>query len=279
MLTPLARAAAVFEGVLIAAGLGVLARLYVRQRRRSEAAPPAPAFPPWPGTGADLLLFLFAIVAGALVVSLVAGFALRFVHVGVPTANFMLSVAPVGPGFLAGIAGFHFAMHRLQPSRPGRDGRALVRGGATLLAAFPFVAATTLAWGALLEAAGVHVAEQTVAQLFQELPTLSTKVGFGLFACVVAPFNEELIFRAGIFRWLRGRVPRWWAIVLSALIFGGAHWALDPRNGADSFLPLVAFGIALAYAYERTGRISTTMIAHALFNLNTLLGICAGLNT
>ena len=38
-------------------------------------------------------------------------------------------------------------------------------------------------------------------------------------------------------------------------------------------------GVVFSIAYERTGHIATTMIAHSLFNLNTIMLVLVGLNT
>jgi membrane protease YdiL (CAAX protease family) len=45
-----------------------------------------------------------------------------------------------------------------------------------------------------------------------------------------------------------------------------------------SFAPLVALGVVFSLAYERTGRISTSIIAHALFNITTTVLVMAGLD-
>ncbi|MFA5056810.1 MAG: CPBP family intramembrane glutamic endopeptidase, partial [Opitutaceae bacterium] len=46
-----------------------------------------------------------------------------------------------------------------------------------------------------------------------------------------------------------------------------------------SFLPLCVLGVIFAMAYERTGRIAVPMLAHALFNLNTLLLVLSGIGS
>ena len=45
-----------------------------------------------------------------------------------------------------------------------------------------------------------------------------------------------------------------------------------------SLAPLVALGVVFSLAYERTGRISTTILAHAFFNATTTLLILAGVD-
>jgi membrane protease YdiL (CAAX protease family) len=51
------------------------------------------------------------------------------------------------------------------------------------------------------------------------------------------------------------------------------------HGSATAFLPLFALGVFFALAYERTGRIAVPMIAHALFNLHTILLVMAGVTT
>ena len=57
---------------------------------------------------------------------------------------------------------------------------------------------------------------------------------------------------------------------MPALLFGALHANLS------SFVPLVALGLIFSLAYERTGRIGTTIVAHGLFNLNTIVLILCG---
>jgi len=90
-------------------------------------------------------------------------------------------------------------------------------------------------------------------------------------AAIVAPITEELIFRAGLFRYLRTRIPRALALILPALLFALLHGNLA------AFTPLCALGVFFALAYERTGSIAVPMIAHALFNLHTIVRVMAGI--
>jgi len=91
-------------------------------------------------------------------------------------------------------------------------------------------------------------------------------------ACVLAPLNEELLFRGAIFRFCRQRFGRAPALLVSGVLFGALHgnWA--------SFVPLAVLGAILAMAYERTGDIRVSILAHALFNLNTLVIVLSGLD-
>ena len=61
------------------------------------------------------------------------------------------------------------------------------------------------------------------------------------------------------------------AIRSCGCLFGAAHanWA--------SFVPLAVLGVVLALAYEATGDIRVPIVAHGLFNLNTILIVLSGL--
>jgi len=86
-------------------------------------------------------------------------------------------------------------------------------------------------------------------------------------AIVFAPIAEELIFRGVLFLTLRRHLTFWPAALLSGAVFAVIH-----------FYPLVAtlqvlvFGVALAWALERTGSLIPPILAHAGFNAVVVIG-------
>jgi membrane protease YdiL (CAAX protease family) len=96
-------------------------------------------------------------------------------------------------------------------------------------------------------------------------------------AVLLVPIAEELVFRGGLFRYFRTRIPRWAAIVLTSVLFGALHvsWG-GSYEGLPSAVPLVVLAVVYCVAYERTGRIGTTIVAHALFNLYTFYLVVSG---
>jgi membrane protease YdiL (CAAX protease family) len=88
-------------------------------------------------------------------------------------------------------------------------------------------------------------------------------------AVVLAPIAEELIFRAGMFRVLKGRIGRWPAIAISSALFAALHlsWA--------GFAGLFCLGVVFCLSYERTRNIAVPIVAHGLFNLNSIIVILA----
>ena len=107
-----------------------------------------------------------------------------------------------------------------------------------------------------------------------------TKESFGptaAMAVVLGPIVEESLFRAGIFGLLR-RKSRFWAYALSMLAFGLYHvWQsalYDPRQ----LLLLVQYlpsAFALAYVYDRSDSIWSSIVLHALTNGVSMLAVSA----
>lgn len=86
-----------------------------------------------------------------------------------------------------------------------------------------------------------------------------------LFAVVLAPIVEEVIFRGAIYRFLKSAIPTFAAQVVSAAIFALMHANLL------SFIPLLVIGTFLARIYEKEGNLLLPMIFHAYWNAFSLL--------
>ncbi|MGF1678940.1 MAG: lysostaphin resistance A-like protein [Candidatus Methylacidiphilales bacterium] len=82
-------------------------------------------------------------------------------------------------------------------------------------------------------------------------------------AVVVAPVWEELFFRGILYPMMRGLRDRVFALLTTSILFGLVH-AHGP-----SLIALALFGGALAWIYERTGKIGCAMALHAAFNTGT----------
>jgi membrane protease YdiL (CAAX protease family) len=134
----------------------------------------------------------------------------------------------------------------------------------------PLAGGAAIVWERLLQTMGLPTERQELVDMFLQSRSPAL-LGFLIaLALVVAPIAEELVFRVGIFRFLRTRTPRWVALGVSAGLFALLHgnWM-----GA---LPLFLLGLVFAISYERTGRMAVPMLAHALFNLNSLLLVLSG---
>jgi len=101
-----------------------------------------------------------------------------------------------------------------------------------------------------------------------------------LFAAVLAPAYEELLFRRVLFGrlWEAGRPLL--GLVLSSSAFGLAHMAGSGGTPLESvllFLLYSAMGAVMGWVYWRTGTLWAAIGVHALHNLATCLLVLGGL--
>jgi uncharacterized protein len=141
----------------------------------------------------------------------------------------------------------------------------------TLALALPVVGATSVIWTFVLTQFGIAPEPQDLLGIFGRVESPYVLAGMFAVACVLAPLNEELMFRGVMFRFLRQRFGRAPALLVPAAIFGALH------GNVGGFLPLSILGVGFALAYEQTGDLRVPIVAHALFNLNTLGILLAGL--
>lgn len=147
---------------------------------------------------------------------------------------------------------------------------AVKQGVLSFLIALPIVWLVNLIWigatklwkhfGILIE-----LRQQDLIKLFSESRSPFLIVTIILFGIIVAPITEEIIFRAGIYRFLKGKLNELLALTISSLLFAWVH------HNLLSFLPLFLLGLLLGRSYEKTGSIVTPIVFHGLFNANSLV--------
>ena len=95
----------------------------------------------------------------------------------------------------------------------------------------------------------------------------------GPFLVVGAPVAEEVFFRGLLQRSLVRRIGVAPGIVLAAVLFGLAHAMVDIDGWTvvALVLALSAFGAVLGILAHRTRRLGTSLVAHGVFNLVTVL--------
>lgn len=280
--------ASALEAVLVLAGLILLWRLFLSPSARARAGQPWP-LPHWDIPGYVFGFTILRLLGVALIFQFMAASLLRK-YAPELSLNEGLGLLLTGFALQLGLLlGLGLSWYLLKANRfqarlnavssppaelPPPLAWSLVpaAGIATFLVMIALIAPITLLWPALLEQLGYSAKPQEVVELFTNAES-ALQIGLILlFAVIIAPMTEELIFRAGVFRYLRGRVPRQIAFILPALMFAAAHQSLTAG------LPLFIFGLIQAVAYERTGRIAVPMIAHGLFNLHTAIFIMTGID-
>jgi membrane protease YdiL (CAAX protease family) len=272
------------ELVMLLVGGWLLARLLgTDERRLSTLSTNRLSY--WSVNGAEfglaiILIFLLGAVGQSAVAKLSAG-ALKGAH-----DRAGLEVVVNGLGFhgcaLLGWPIFALLRRRLyrdyqaEPPSAARPPylppvRLFQAGIGTLLIALPIVTLVSLGWTAVLRVGGLSDEPQDLIAIFGGARSPLVIGAMLSVACVVAPLNEELLFRGAIYRFCRQKIGRSAALLVSAGLFGASHVNLA------SFLPLAALGAVFALAYEATGDIRVPVIAHGLFNLNTIVVVLCGL--
>lgn len=279
-MTPVEGAAFAFEAVLLLAGIWLIWRLVLRPGGRANRVN---RLAEWRISPVDFVCFLSFGVVGSIALSGVAGLVLRHARMSAD-ATTVLGSAVMEGGFLLGLAGFHsiYARRQATAGAAGPSGlRAALRGGlATFLVAMPLVVGVSNAWEFFLTRAGLPDEKQELVGILENTRSAALRWSFVAVAALLVPAAEEILFRAGLFRYFRTRAPRWAAIGLTSALFGALHVAWgDHMIGLPSLAPLVVLAAVFCVAYERTGSIGTTIVAHALFNLNMMVLVIAGIGS
>jgi len=84
--------------------------------------------------------------------------------------------------------------------------------------------------------------------------------GVIVLAVLVAPVIEEIVFRGFIYSALKKRTGVTLAIIVTSVFFSLLHMSIF------SFLPIFFLGIVLAYLYEKTGLLISSITLHVIHN-------------
>lgn len=257
-------------------GALLLWRLVLSPAARTRRAPAG--LVAWEVSAMEFFTFLALVLLGTFLTAAVAGLAAKSFGLRGDAAT-VASGAAAQLGMLAGVAAYRFGVEK-RPFGPRLAQPSLfLSGGATFLICLPLLIATAASWEFLLKQLGLPAERQDLIGMFAHADSPWLLAVMIVLAVIIAPLTEELVFRAGIFRFLRTRLPRSAALLLPALAFAALHVSWQTLQGLASFAPLVVLAIVFSLAYERTGRLGTAIVAHACFNLNTILVIFSGLGT
>jgi len=282
-------AASLFEFGLVALGWVFIWRLQFSAAARNKRKYASSPLPHWKVDGAGFAFAVLCVCLGWLVASIALG---QLLH-HFPSINSdegllaILSGALSQLGLFSGAVAGIFYLRQTSPgpiadkeALPAKTAKADIvpAGLVTFAITVSVVIPVQLLWKTILELLHLPTANQEMVEIFFRNSSPLRAAVLAAIAVLAAPVTEELVFRAGLFRFLRGRTPRWIALVLPALVFASLHVNYKTLDGLITLAPLTAFGLVFSLAYERTGRIAVVMIAHALFNLHTVIFLLSGLS-
>lgn len=150
--------------------------------------------------------------------------------------------------------------------------RALGPFGVATRAVLLLALAIPLVTGALIVShlwlgAGGSDDEQEIVRFFAGSKSTGAKLAVALSAMVLAPVQEEFVFRGYIYPALKRYVGPFLGLVFNAALFAGIHLH------APSFAGLFVLAVCLTLAYEWTGSLLAPMAMHALFNSITVVNL------
>jgi hypothetical protein len=94
----------------------------------------------------------------------------------------------------------------------------------------------------------------------------------GVFAIAIAPFMEELVFRGVLFGIFESQVGLRFAIVVTALLFGGLH--VPEYWGAWNHMLLIFFvGLVFSLARGRSGSLAPSVFLHVGYNGSMMIAL------
>jgi len=107
--------------------------------------------------------------------------------------------------------------------------------------------------------------KQPVVELFLKEKNAPLLIYTSLFAAIAGPIIEELFFRGFMYNAFKKYIGIFWATLITAAMFAALHAHIV------GFLPILALGMMLAYLYEKTGTLVSSITVHMIHNLSMVL--------
>jgi len=105
---------------------------------------------------------------------------------------------------------------------------------------------------------------QPIVDLLMKEERIHMLVYSSLFAAIAGPIMEEVFFRGFMYNALKKHIGILWSCLITALIFSFLHAHLV------GIVPIMILGILLAYLYEKTGSLVSSVTVHITHNLASL---------
>lgn len=236
----------------------------------SKKIAPEDGVPGWRLNFPDFLFGFFAILLLLMLVQMTLA---KVVGIGAEEDVAARQIIIVGLGSHLAALGAVLAFYKTNP-RKFQDPfdrrklswvKAACLGLYAFLAVLPIIYPSAYGWQFLLETIGQEPAPQETVVMFSQIEELPVLLLMVFLTVLVAPVTEEIIFRGCLYRFLKDKISMIPAMAVSGTLFGLLHQSLS------TFLPLFLLGVALAYAYEKSGSIKVPILIHGIFNFSTVV--------
>jgi membrane protease YdiL (CAAX protease family) len=134
------------------------------------------------------------------------------------------------------------------------------RGMLAYLISLPVILGSGFIYQLILYKFGYQPSEQAVMSFLTGDISAWTRLYGILFAVMIAPVAEELLFRGMLLPLLARRLGVVAAVLASSLLFAVMHFYIP------ALLPLFVVSLACCFAYIYTGSLTTAIVLHAIFN-------------
>ena len=130
------------------------------------------------------------------------------------------------------------------------------------IAAVPVLVAALFIVVALINLTKYVPEKQAVVELFMKEDNAPFLIYTGIFAAFAGPIVEELFFRGFMYGAFKKSIGIFWAAILTSTLFAALHTHIV------GFLPILILGMLLAYLYEKTGTLVSSITVHTIHNLS-----------
>jgi uncharacterized protein len=287
-MSPKLLAASLFEYALVATGWILIWWFFFSAKARAQRT--TPALPHWKLSATGFGLAAFCVFTGWFSTQVLASALVKTFPI-LKTDETLMTIVGGSLAEICLIAGTVAAVLFIRKTEPGASSKnsqttptsnfkktsLLPAAFITCIVTIAVVHLVQYLWEWILILCHLPTEKQDMVEIFFRTASPLRLLGLATMAVILAPIAEELVFRAGLFRYFRGRLPRWAALSLPALFFAALHVNYTTLTGLITVAPLTALGMIFSLAYERTGRIAVPILAHALFNLHTVLFLLLGI--
>jgi len=133
------------------------------------------------------------------------------------------------------------------------------------VAAIPILFLVLMLTAVIIRLMNYSPREQIVVEMFMRQTNPAFLIYTSIFAAIAGPIAEELFFRGFMYSAVKKYIGIFWATMITASIFAFLH------GHVVGFLPIMVLGILLAYLYERTGTLVSSITVHMCHNFSMVL--------